>query len=93
MCRFGGALGRVPAGAGALRRIPTDYALFALGSPMEAAMAPAVEARLARVREALAPVFSDRVYLNFAERPIDTAAAFGIDTLTALAQVKAELDP
>ncbi len=90
---WGGAVGRVPANAGALGRIPTEYGLFAAGMPMGPGMAEAIEDALAGVRDAVAPVLSERVYLNLAERPTDTSTVFAPDTFTALQAVKAKVDP
>jgi FAD/FMN-containing dehydrogenase len=90
---LGGALSRVPAGAGALSRLDAAYALYAVGSPMVPELAAAIPPHLARVKASLAPFATGRPYLNFAERGTDVGLAFGEDTYAALRAVKAEVDP
>jgi FAD/FMN-containing dehydrogenase len=89
----GGALARVPAGAGATARLEAAYVLFGVGSPMVREMADPIRAQLAELRAAMAPWSSNTAYLNFAEEPTDTSRAFGGDTYAALQAVKAEYDP
>ena len=90
---LGGALARVPAGAGARSRLDAPYIMFALGSPMTPELAAAIPPHLAKVVEAVAPWAADGVYLNFAERTTDTRRAFSEDAYAALQAVKAEVDP
>lgn len=90
---LGGALARVPAGAGALGRLDAAYAMFALGSPMVPELAAAIPPHLARVRAAFDPWASTKVYLNFAEAATDTQVVYEDDTFAALQAVKATFDP
>jgi hypothetical protein len=90
---LGGALGRVPANAGALCRLTAPYGLFAVGVPIDADVASAVMHHLELVREAMTPYCTGGSYLNFAERPTNTASAFSEDAYAALQAVKAAYDP
>jgi hypothetical protein len=89
----GGALARVPAGAGACGRLDAAYILFALGTPMTPEIGAAIPPRLAQVKAALAPWRAKGAYLNFAESPTDTSTVFSPDAFAALQAVKAEYDP
>ena len=90
---LGGALGRVPAGAGALGAFNGEYLFFAAGLPVDAGVAAAIEAHLALVRGALAPYESGSAYLNFAERPIDAATIYRPRAYERLREIKAAYDP
>jgi hypothetical protein len=90
---IGGALSRIPAGAGACGRLEAAYILFAVGTPMTPEMAAAIPPRLAQVKAALEPWKATRPYLNFAEHPTDTSTAFGTDAFAALQAIKAQYDP
>jgi hypothetical protein len=90
---LGGALGRVPEGAGALGAFNGEYLFFAAGLPMDAGVAAAIEAHLALARAALAPYESGSVYLNFAERPIDAATIYRPWVYQRLREIKAAYDP
>ncbi|HEU4973749.1 MAG TPA: FAD-binding oxidoreductase [Baekduia sp.] len=89
----GGALARVPAGAGALSRLQAPYVMFSVGALMAPEMAEPVAAHLARVDEAFAPWASARSYLNFADVPTDTSRVYPDDTFAALRAIKATYDP
>ena len=88
---LGGALGR--AGSGALGRLDAGYSAFAVGVPMDPALAGAIEAHLALVKAALAPHGHGRDYANFTERPTDPARFFDADAYARLCRIKAEVDP
>ena len=90
---LGGALSRVPAGAGARSRIDAPYVYFAVGVPMTPELGAAIPAKLAQLRGVLAPYEGDGAYLNFAEEPTDISTAFDDDTFRALQAVKATYDP
>jgi hypothetical protein len=89
---LGGALARVPAGAGARSRLEAAYILFAVGVPMTPEIGAAIPPRLAQVKAALAPWHAERVYLNFAEAPTDVSTAFSAEAFAALQAVKATYD-
>jgi FAD/FMN-containing dehydrogenase len=90
---LGGALSRVPAGAGARSRLEAAYALFAVGVPATPELAAAIPPRLAQVKAALVPWHARHGYLNFAESPTDVSTAYEADTFAALQAVKATYDP
>ncbi|MCW3003022.1 MAG: FAD-binding oxidoreductase [Conexibacter sp.] len=90
---IGGALSRVPAGAGACGRLDAAYILFAIGTPMTPEMGAAIPPRLAQVKAALAPWKAEQPYLNFAESPTDTSTAFSEEAFAKLQAVKAKYDP
>jgi FAD binding domain len=90
---LGGALGRVPADAGARSTMPAPYIFFALGSPMTPELGAAIPPHLARVKASLGEIATDKVYLNFAEHPSDVSKAYTSDTFSALQAVKAKYDP
>ena len=46
-----------------------------------------------RLTEALAPFANGREYLNFAENPVDTRAAYGADVWTQLTGIRSAVDP
>jgi FAD/FMN-containing dehydrogenase len=88
---LGGAVGRT--GSGALGRLDAAYAVFAVGIPMDPALAGAIEAHLALVKAAVAPYGHGKEYLNFSERSTDPAAFFGTDAYARLRRIKGEVDP
>jgi FAD/FMN-containing dehydrogenase len=90
---MGGALARVPEGAGAAATIGGQYLLFAGGMAVDPEMARGVEAGVDAFLAAMSPWDSGRMYLNFAERPIDPDRAFGEDVAPRLRAVKAQVDP
>jgi FAD/FMN-containing dehydrogenase len=87
----GGALGRRPAGCGALGRLDAEFVLFAggLGAPE---ILDAVTGGLDAVRGAVAGHATGGFYLNFREQPSDVADAFAIDVHTRLRAVKRDVD-
>jgi hypothetical protein len=90
---LGGALARVPAGAGARARIDAAYALFMVGVPATPELAAAIPPRLSQVKAACGPWTGEQVYLNFADSPTDTSWAFESEAFAALQAVKAQYDP
>jgi hypothetical protein len=91
--QLGGALGRVPDGAGALEKIDGAFGMFAVGLPMTPEMGQAIQGHLDVLHDALQPWAADGGYLNFAERPCDVDAILPPETCSRLAQVKREWDP
>jgi len=92
--QLGGALARREPGQGALATLDGEYALGAVGSLMDPARGPAIQAHLDAVVEAMAPWASERTYSNFEGRPdSDPATAFDADTYARLRAVKAQVDP
>ena len=66
------------------------FSLFAIGVPMDAESAMAIDAALARVMEATAPYDSGRSLLNFSDRPTSGDRLW--TTRDALRAVKARVD-
>ncbi|MEA2478102.1 MAG: hypothetical protein QOJ07_24 [Thermoleophilaceae bacterium] len=91
--QLGGAVGRVPEGAGALGKIGGAFLWFALGITPDAGVLAAVEAHLPVARAAVAPYESGRDYLNFAERAVDPQRFYSEDAYRRLQAVKAQYDP
>jgi hypothetical protein len=90
---LGGALGRAPEGAGALATLDAGFAAFAVGMPMDAEHGRQVARHARDLVDELAPWSAGRAYLNFAERPTDTATGFPAAVHRRLAEVKAAVDP
>ncbi|WP_188194121.1 FAD-binding oxidoreductase [Nonomuraea sp. SYSU D8015] len=90
---LGGAMGRRPAGAGALGLLDAEFALYAVGVVADPAMKDGVEGAVRHVLEAVAPWRAAQDYLNFR----DTSAApdhfFDPGTLERLRAVKNTYDP
>ncbi|HZB75593.1 MAG TPA: FAD-binding oxidoreductase [Solirubrobacteraceae bacterium] len=90
---LGGAVGRRPAGAGALGALEGEYLVFAGGAVMAPEMESAVEAGLAAFIDGLAPWVNGRLYLNLAESATDPVEFFGEETYARLRAVRAAVDP
>lgn len=91
--QLGGALDRVPDGAGALAFLDGEFALFAVGLPMAPGMAEAIEQSISSLVRAMGRWGFGRRYLNFAERPIDARSAFEGGTVTRLQAARDAADP
>ena len=90
---LGGALARAPENAGALGTVHGAFVVGSVGMLMDPAAAQAIHAHQAGVREAVAPLTSERAYLNFAESVVDTAVGFEPDAYRRLQEIKARVDP
>jgi FAD/FMN-containing dehydrogenase len=90
---LGGALGRAPEGAGVAATLRGEYATFAAGMVMSPEMGEAVEAGLDRFACCLAPWGSGANYLNFAEKPVDSATFYASEDYARLQAVRAAADP
>jgi hypothetical protein len=90
---LGGALGRLPRGAGARGKLDAEFALFALGVPTGPEVAVALERALRRLKEAMHPWAAEAHYLNFAERPVHASELFSVNAYRRLQVVKAAYDP
>ncbi len=88
----GGALSRTPAGAGALGRLPGEFAMFAVGIAAGPELTAATEADLARVAAAVAPYEAGH-YLNFVEEATKTEAAFEPEIAARLLAAREAYDP
>jgi FAD/FMN-containing dehydrogenase len=88
----GGALGRTPAGAGALGRLPGEFAMFAVGIAATPELTAATEADLARVAAAVAPYEAGH-YLNFVEEKTKAEGAFEPEVTARLLAARDAYDP
>jgi len=90
---LGGAVGRVPAGAGAAGSLGGEYLLFGAGMLMGPESAAPVQAALAEFKAAMAPYGNGAAYLNFAERPADPATFYSDASYARLRAIRAAVDP
>lgn len=88
---LGGALGRVPEGAGVLGKVEGEYLLLSMGAVMDPAMTPAIRGALDRVLAQTGGV-SCSGYLNFADTEIDPASAFTPGDWKRLREIKTRVD-
>ena len=88
----GGALARVPRGAGARATLAGEIIMFALGVAPDAAVEAEVHAALARMDDIVAP-YAVGAYPNFVERPADLSAYVDAATWGRLRAVKSVYDP
>jgi FAD/FMN-containing dehydrogenase/enamine deaminase RidA (YjgF/YER057c/UK114 family) len=91
--QLGGALGRPHPGGGALSHIAGEYVAFFVGIAAGPELMAMGEADLDRVLATLAPHATGTSYLNFAERPVDLATAFGPEAWERLRDVRTDVDP
>ena len=90
---LGGAVARVPEGAGAAARLHGEYLSFAGGMVASPEMAEAVEAGLDRLGAALAPWANGAHYLNFTEKRVDPATFYAPADYARLQEIRATVDP
>jgi FAD/FMN-containing dehydrogenase len=90
---LGGALGRAAAGSGALPKLDGQFIAFGVGLALSDEMAAAVEHAARRLMASLAPWSEGRMYLNFAERAINTRAGYGVEAYERLREIRAAVDP
>jgi len=90
--QMGGALGRVPEGAGALEKIDGEFLAFAVGIATTPEAKAVIERAARNVMAALAPHSRGRTYLNFAERVTNARSAYSVETHQRLQAVKARYD-
>jgi hypothetical protein len=90
---LGGALSRVPEGAGALGRFAGEYVVFGAGIPATPELAAAIPASLEAMIGSLARWDIGAAYMNFVEATEDPAKFYSADAYTRLRRVKAETDP
>jgi len=83
----GGALGRRAEDCGALGAIDGKFLAFSVGMLPAPEFAPPLQAKLARIREAFAPVDAGTNYLNFAECEVEPETIFG-ERLARLREVR-----
>ena len=90
---LGGALARVPEGAGAVESFDAQYLYFTAGIVMGPEMAEAVRAAGKAARAALATYETGSAYLNFAEQPTDPATFYTDAAYGRLRAIRAAVDP
>jgi hypothetical protein len=88
---LGGALSRVPDGAGALGSLRGEYALLGGGIVVDAS--GDVDAALRRLRAATAAYETGALYPNFTERPADSASFYTEADYARLQRIRARVDP
>jgi hypothetical protein len=91
--QLGGALGRADENGGALAHLDAAFVMFGIGMPITPELDQAIEERLDRLDEAMAPWAADGGYFNFAERPCDADAILPAAVCERLAAVKRSWDP
>jgi FAD/FMN-containing dehydrogenase len=90
---LGGALGEDALGGGALASIDAPFALYAVGMAVTPELKEAIDTRIGAVGDALKAWSAPRGYLNFSDRPRNTADLFPAETYRRLRDVKAAYDP
>jgi FAD/FMN-containing dehydrogenase len=91
--QLGGALARAHEGGGVLNRLDAQFVYFGGGMAITPEMGAAAHADAVRMSRALSPFDNGRAYLNFAENPVDTRAAYGTDVWTQLTGIRSAVDP
>ncbi|HWJ81357.1 MAG TPA: FAD-binding oxidoreductase [Nocardioides sp.] len=91
--QLGGALGRPHPGGGVLSHLEAQFAMFAGAIAATPEMAAAGHRDAGRLAGALAPWANGRQYLNFAENPVDTRAAYRSDAWRQLSGIRSAVDP
>ena len=89
---FGGALGRVAPGHGALGKLDGDYVLFGGGPAFSPEMVAGLQAELPRFKVALADWDAGSGYLNFEESATDSRSFYDEVTHRRLSRIKARYD-
>jgi len=88
---LGGALARVPDGAGALGSLHGQYSL--LGGGVVGDSSAETEAALVRLRAATAAYETGALYPNFTERPADSSCFFTEPDYARLQRIRVAVDP
>ena len=91
--QLGGALGRVPEGAGALGALDGDYAYYTVGVAMSPEIGAAVATAAAQAVAALSPYATGSGFLNFVEQPTDTSKLYPAEAYERLRAVRTAVDP
>ena len=90
---LGGALARVPEGAGAIGSLDGEYLYFSAGVVMGPEPARAVEAAGNEALAALAAYATGAEYVNFTERAADPSRFYTAEAYERLSAVRAAVDP
>jgi hypothetical protein len=90
---IGGALARVPEGAGATGRIDGEYVLFGVGLVMAPETVAPVAAALHAFKASLAAYDTGSLYANFVEQPTDAARFYADASYARLRAIRKAVDP
>ena len=90
---LGGALARPADSHGALPRLEGAFSVFAGGAAVDAGATAAIGARIATLRDRLAPWTTPRALLNSSGGGVEPASAFDAATWERLERVRDEWDP
>jgi hypothetical protein len=90
---LGGALARVPQGAGALARLDGEYLMFGAGVIMGPEAVAPLRGALRAFKASLADYDTGAMYLNFAEEPTDAARFYADATYWRLRAIRRAIDP
>jgi FAD/FMN-containing dehydrogenase len=90
---LGGALARPADGHGALPRLEGAFSVFAGGAAVDAGASEAIAARIATLRDHLAPWTAPRALLNSSGGGVDPASAFDAATWARLERIRDTWDP
>ncbi|WP_244929341.1 FAD-binding oxidoreductase [Nocardioides sp. W7] len=91
--QLGGALGRSDPTGGALSCLDGQFVTYAVAMALDADTATQGLADAGRLGDALAPFDNGRSYLNFAESPVATRTAYGVDRWSRLTGLRDAVDP
>lgn len=90
---LGGALAQASPEHGAVGSFDEPFALFAVGSAVDADIAASVKAQLRLVRGVMAPWSARRTFLNFTGRLTDARSHYQSGAYPRLREVKSAYDP
>jgi FAD/FMN-containing dehydrogenase len=90
---LGGEIARPSEHHGARGTLPGRYIVFMVGMVVSPEAKAAIVAHADRIVAALAGLHSGSGYLNFSEKPVDTAGLFDAESYDRLRAIKAAYDP
>jgi FAD/FMN-containing dehydrogenase len=90
---LGGALARSAPHHGAADKLDAGFIMFAVGIPMNAEIAAAIEEGIDEVKAALEPWRAETMYMNFSERQIESKRLLRAGNYRRARRVKAAVDP
>jgi hypothetical protein len=90
--QLGGALARQDGDSGVRGTLPGAFIMYAVGSLMDPAVRPGLEAQLEAIKGALAP-YAVPDFFNFVDGVVDSASLFDEDVFRRLREVKSRYDP
>ena len=90
---LGGAVGRVPAGAGVAGQLHGEYLMFGAALVLGPESMAAAEAGVEGFRASVAAYATGKDYLNFVEKPTDPAAFYDAGDHARLREIRAVVDP